>query len=74
MKIALQLGDKIVISPEIYPDRKLKVQPGDLSVLAPNGTGVYGYQPKGRANPFTDAPPHEANGGLLRQPYQAGRL
>lgn len=65
MKIALELGDKIVISPEIWPNTKLDANPGDLTTLAPMGTGVYGYQQRDGNNPFTNAPPHEETGGVI---------
>lgn len=64
-QIALNLGDKIRISPPIWPNRRLKIQPGDLSQFAPYGNSVYGYQNRNGSNPFTSAPSQEACGGVI---------
>lgn len=65
-KIIFALGDKIIrISPPIWPDHILDVQPGDLTRFAPQGNGVYGYQGREEGSPFKDAPPHEASGGVI---------
>lgn len=63
--LVFDLGDKIRVSPPIWPQHSLKVQPGDLSQFAPYGNGVYGYQKRDRSNPFTNAPPQEACGGVV---------
>ena len=63
-RIIFNLGDEVRVSPAIWPDHKLKVQPGDLSNFAPFGTGVYGYQNQDVSNPFTSAPSHEPSGGI----------
>jgi len=67
IRIVFDLGDKIRISPPIWPDHKLgiKPQPGDLSKFAPFGNGVYGYQYREGSNPFTSAPSQEACGGVI---------
>ena len=59
------LGDKIQISPSIWPDRELKIQPGDLSLGAPAGNAVYGYQRKNIENPFSTAPTDAPCGGVI---------
>lgn len=59
------LGDKIQISPSTWPNGDPKIQPGDLSVFAPTGDGVYGYQGQNRINPFKVAPPLEESGGVI---------
>ena len=59
------LGDKVIISPAVWPGKELNVQPGDLSKFAPCGTGTYGYQSHLLSNPFTDAPHQEAVGGVV---------
>lgn len=63
--IGLNLGDRIRISPPIWPDAKLDIDPGDLTKFAPQGNGVYGYQNPAGGNPFTSAPRDEACGGVL---------
>lgn len=65
MRLLFDLGGKIRISPPIWPDHKLNIQPGDLSKFAPYGNGVYGYQNRQGSNPFTSAPTQEANGGII---------
>lgn len=64
-RIVFNLGDKVRISPPIWSDHKLDIQPGDLSKFAPYGNGVYGYQDSKGSNPFTSAPPQEACGGII---------
>jgi hypothetical protein len=59
------LSDKVRISPPIWSDNKLNVQPGDLSKFTPYGNGVYGYQDRNGGNPFKSAPPQEACGGVI---------
>ena len=63
--IVFDLGGRIRISPPIWPDHKLNVQPGDLSKFAPHGNGVYGYQDRQGSDPFTSAPSQDANGGVI---------
>ncbi len=63
--VAFDLGDSIRISPPLWPNNNLQVQPGDLTQFAPYGNGVYGYQSSGRLNPLKGAPPQEAVGGAL---------
>ncbi len=65
MNIKQDLGDKIIISPSVKSNRNLRIQPGDLSIVAPYGSGVYGYQAKKESNPFKNAPPQEACGGTI---------
>lgn len=65
IRLVFDLGDKIRISPPIWPDHKLNIQPGDLTKFAPYGNGVYGYQDRQGSNPFTSAPAQEANGGVI---------
>lgn len=63
--ITFNLGDKIRISPPIWPNNTVEIQPGDLSQFAPQGNGVYGYQNPMRGNPFMSAPSQEACGGVI---------
>ncbi|MDP3955184.1 MAG: hypothetical protein Q8Q15_02365 [bacterium] len=63
--IVFDLGDKVRVSPPIWPDRRLNIQPGDLSSLVPYGNGVYGYQERAGGNPFTSAPSQEPCGGVI---------
>lgn len=65
ISIAFDLGDGLRVSPPIWPDYSLQVEPGDLSQFAPNGNGVYGYQGRDRTNPITSAPQQEARGGVI---------
>ncbi|MDO8507597.1 MAG: hypothetical protein Q7S53_03440 [bacterium] len=65
-KMALAVrGGKVSISPPIWPDRELKVQPGDLSQIVPYGNGIYGYQDHEGKDPFKSAPSQEASGGVM---------
>jgi hypothetical protein len=62
----LDLGDKIRVSPAIWPGRALDVQPGDLSKFVPYRKGYYEGQDRRKgSNPFTGAPIHEACGGVI---------
>ncbi len=63
--IAFDQGDRIRISPPIFTDTTLKMQPGDLTKFAPHGNGVYGYQNRDGSTPFTQAPSQEACGGVI---------
>lgn len=65
IQVAFDLGNKIRISPPIWPNHKLNVQPGDLSQFTPYGNGVYGYQERKGNSPFTSAPSQEACGGVI---------
>lgn len=56
--------DKITISPEIWPGKNLKVQPGDLSKFVPYGNGVYGYQ-QSTWHPILGDPSQESSGGVV---------
>ncbi len=76
-RIVFDLGGKVRISPPMWTDNHLDVEPGDLSKFAPTGCGLYGYQLRdGATNPFTGAPSQESSGGgrLLRQRHLATRL
>ena len=64
-RIVFDLGEKVRISPPLFPDKKLNIQPGDLAKFTPRGNGVYGYQDPKRSNPFTSAPSQEACGGVI---------
>ena len=64
-RIVFDLGDKVRVSPPIWPDHKLDIQPGDLSKSVPYGNGVYGYQDRKGNNPFMSAPSQEACGGVI---------
>jgi hypothetical protein len=64
-RIVFDLGGKARVSPPLWPDRELEVQPGDLSKFAPHGNGVYGFQGREGANLFTSAPRQEPNGGVI---------
>ena len=64
LKMTSQGLERVVISPPIWPNKKLEVQPGDLSKFAPYGNGVYGYQ-KPSLEPIKGDPPQESSGGLV---------
>jgi len=67
-RTAFSLGDKVNISPAIWPvecEFDIDVQPGDLSKIAPSGTGFYGHQSHLCNNPFTNAPSKSAVGGVI---------
>lgn len=64
-RIVFDLGNKIRVSPPIFSDPSLDLQPGDLSEFVPYGNGVYGYQNRKGSNPFTSAPSQEACGGVI---------
>ena len=64
-KIIFELGGKVRISPPLWPNAKVSMQPGDLTKFLPSGNGVYGYQNKKTFNPLKSAPPQEATGGHL---------
>ena len=56
--------DKVIISPAIWPGKKLQVQPGDLSKFTPYGNSVYGYQ-RNSLEPIKGDPSQEETGGLI---------
>jgi len=64
-RIVFDLGDKVRISPPLWPDSELNIQPGDLSQFTPHGNGVYGYQGRQDMNPITGAPSQESGGGII---------
>ena len=64
-RVIFDLGSKVRISPPIFSDPSLDVQPGDLSKFTPYGNGVYGYQDRYKGDPFKSAPPEEACGGVV---------
>ena len=64
-RIVFDLGDKVRVSPPIWPDPKLDGQPGDITKSVPYGNGVYGYQDRKGGNQFTSAPSQEACGGVI---------
>lgn len=64
-RIIFNMGDKVRVSPPIWPEHTLNVQPGDLSVSVPYGNGIYGYQKRGGSDPFKSAPSQEACGGII---------
>ncbi len=64
-RLVFNLGDRVSVSPPIWPNCTLEVQPGDLSQCAPYGSGVYGYQDRFGKDPFKSAPPQEASGGTI---------
>ena len=57
--------DEVIISPPIWPGKKLKVQPGDLSQFVSYGNGVYGYQRRNVLEPIKGDPPQEESGGII---------
>lgn len=63
-RIVFDLGNRVKVSPPLY-DKKLNIQPGDLTKFAPYGNGVYGYQNPCGGNPFMTAPSQEASGGVV---------
>ena len=64
-RIAFDLGNKIRVSPSLWPGPELAVQPGDLTKFVPYGNGVYGYQNHKGDNPFMIAPQQEPRGGVI---------
>jgi len=65
VRLVFNLGDKVWVSPPIWPNNKLDIQPGDLSQFTPYGNGVYGYQNRFGENPLTSGPSQEACGGVI---------
>lgn len=65
MRLVFDFGDEIHVSPPIWPDQTLNIEPGDLSQFAPQGNGVYGYQFPKSFNPFKYAPQQEPAGGII---------
>ncbi len=63
--LVFDLGGKVRVSPNLFINNKIEVQPGDLSKFAPFGNGVYGYQEPLALNPLTQAPPHEDAAGII---------
>lgn len=59
------VGDKVRISPPVWPNHKLNIQPGDLTKFVPYGNGVYGYQGRFSENPIKSAPSQEPSGGVI---------
>lgn len=64
-RIAFDLGDRIRISPPIWDNNTVSMNPGDFSRLLPQGNGVYGYQEPDRGHPLKGAPQQEACGGVV---------
>jgi hypothetical protein len=64
-RILFSMGENVRISPRIYSDNKIDVEPGDLSKFAPMGNGCYGYQNSDDSNPFLGAPKQDACGGII---------
>lgn len=64
-RIIFDLGGRVRVSPPIWPDSKVDIQPGDLSRSVPYGNGVYGYQSREGSNQFTSAPSQEECGGVI---------
>jgi len=62
--LILDFGGIVKISPPLWPNHQLNVQPGDLSQFTPNGNGMYGYFQR-TGHPFFGADPHEAQGGIV---------
>ena len=58
-------GTRLRISPPMWPNHTLEVQPGDLSKFSPQGNGVYGYEDGIDWSPFKSAPSQEACGGVV---------
>lgn len=65
IQIVFDLGDRVRISPPLFPNAKLDIQPGDLTKFTPYGNGVYGYQNSHGANPIVSAPSQEPSGGVI---------
>ncbi len=65
VRLIFDLGDKVRISPPIWPDHKLDIQPGDLTKFASYGNGVYGYQDRFGENPIKSSPSQEPSGGVI---------
>ena len=63
--LVFNFGGGLKISPPIWPDHRIDIDPGDLTKFTPMGNGVYGYQDNPIANPFKGAPPQEETGGIL---------
>ncbi len=60
-----ELMKKIKISPPDWPDPVAERKPGYLTMFAPSGNSVYGYQDMDKNNPFLSAPPEEEHGGVI---------
>lgn len=63
MTTIFSLGEKVTITPSVENAGSSKV-PGNLSLLAPQGNGVYGFQSNINP-PFLDAPQQEAEAGVV---------
>jgi len=64
-KFTTDFGDKIIIYPEIWPNKILEIQPGNLLKFTPSGNGVYGYQNRFGENPIQSAPKQEPSAGVI---------
>lgn len=64
-RIIFDLGGRVRVSPPMWDENTLDAQPGDLSKLAVEGTGVYGYQEPTPGNPFLSAPLQDGAGGTV---------
>ena len=64
-RVVFDMGPKVRISPPIFSNPSLDVQPGDLSKFTPYGNGVYGYEDRHKGDPFKSAPSEEACGGVI---------
>ena len=56
--------ERLVIGPRVWPNKVLRVQPGNLSIVVPDGNGVYGYHGKS-IDPVKCDPPQEECGGFV---------
>jgi hypothetical protein len=56
---------KVRITPPVFINNTLRVNPSDLTQFAPEGTGVYGLREHTNRNPFKEGPVHEPSGGTL---------
>ena len=63
--IPINLRKKVRLSPAVWPNSNLKVQPGNLALFAPMGNGLYGHQKPAGLDPFADAPPQDPCGGVI---------
>jgi hypothetical protein len=61
---AFEHSDGIHISPPVWSNHTLKIQPGDLTQFVPHGNGVYGYQKREGASPL-HGPTQEGHGGTI---------
>jgi len=61
----LNIGPSIRLSKRRAKEPDMGKDPGEMTEIAPQGNGFYGYQAAVAPNPFRAAPPHEPAGGVV---------